>query len=292
MDEAQHGRNILVNSTQLRRLLSNLYTLTGIWAKMFDANGRDMDIRNDHSAFCAAINATAEGHARCTHCDICGAQECRSAGARGLYHYQCHAGLNVYLMPILEGGVPIAYLIFGQLLDDSASAEDHWQRVKGDLDWYNDDLEALHQKYLHLKQCPAKEISAYAEVLEALVSYIQLEGIIRSVEYTDLQKLEIYLDRHYMEPLSLQKISSDLHMGTTKLCALAKRVGDGKTVTQLISLRRVNAAKKLLVTTDNPISDVAETVGFSDYNYFTRIFKAATGMTPRSFRKTYTILPK
>lgn len=290
MDEAQHSGNLLVNSTRLRRLLSNLHTLTGIWAKIFDANGQDMDIRNDHSAFCAAINATQEGYARCQQCNVCGIRECRATEMPGLYHYRCHAGLRTYLMPIMEGGVPIAYLIFGQLLDDSAAAEEQWQQTVGHLDWYAGDLEELHQKYLQLRQCPKGEIAAFAEVLEALVSYIQLEGMIRSVEYTDLQRLEIYLDQHYMEPLSLQRISGDLHMGTTKLCALAKRISGGRTVTQLISLRRVNAAKKMLVSTECPISEVAQTVGFSDYNYFTRIFKTATGMTPRSYRKTYTIL--
>lgn len=292
MDEAQHRGNLLVNSTRLRRLLSNLHTLTGIWAKIFDANGQDMDIRNDHSAFCAAINATAAGHARCQQCDVCGIRECRATETPGLYHYRCHAGLQTYLMPIIEGGVPIAYLIFGQLLDDSASAEEQWQKAAGKFDWYTGDLEELHQKYLQLRRCPRKEITAFAEVLEALVSYIQLEGIIRAVEYTDIQRLEIYLDRHYMEPLSLQRIAGDLHMGTTKLCALAKQISGGRTVTQLISLRRVNAAKKMLSSTECPICEVAETVGFSDYNYFTRIFKAATGMTPRTYRKTYTILPK
>ena len=38
---------------------------------------------------------------------------------------------------------------------------------------------------------------------------------------------------------------------------------------------------------DAPISDVAEAVGYSDYNYFTKIFRAATGQTPSAYRKTH-----
>ena len=89
----------------------------------------------------------------------------------------------------------------------------------------------------------------------------------------------------FMEPLSLPQIAADLHMGTTKLCALAKKLSGGSTVTQLIAQRRVSAAKKLLISGDLPISVIAEEVGFSDYNYFTRIFKSVTGMSPRDFRK-------
>ena len=88
-----------------------------------------------------------------------------------------------------------------------------------------------------------------------------------------------------MEPLSLKKISSDLHMGTTKLCALAKRLSGGSTLTHVIAERRINAAKNLLIRSDAPVSAVAEEVGFSDYNYFTKIFKSLTGLTPSAFRK-------
>ena len=53
----------------------------------------------------------------------------------------------------------------------------------------------------------------------------------------------------------------------------------------MIAARRVQAAKKLLASGDLPVSAIAEEVGFSDYNYFTRIFKSQTGMSPRDFRK-------
>ena len=41
----------------------------------------------------------------------------------------------------------------------------------------------------------------------------------------------------------------------------------------------------LLTRSNLPISAVAEEVGISDYNYFTKVFRAAVGMTPRAFRK-------
>ena len=122
-------------------------------------------------------------------------------------------------------------------------------------------------------------------MVEALASYILLEGIIRSTEHSDAQRLEAYLDSHYMETLSLSQISEALNMGTTKLCSLAKSVSGGQTITQMIAQRRISAAKSLLLTGSQSISEIAEKVGFSDYNYFTRIFKSYVGMSPRDFRK-------
>ena len=43
--------------------------------------------------------------------------------------------------------------------------------------------------------------------------------------------------------------------------------------------------QRLLLREDMPISAVAEKVGFSDYNYFTKIFKAFEGITPSAYRK-------
>ena len=131
------------------------------------------------------------------------------------------------------------------------------------------------------------ELKAYSELLEALASYIQLKGMIQATEQTDLQKLERYLDEHYMEKLSLESISGELHIGRTKLCRLAKELSGGETLSHLIAQRRIGAAKALLLQNDLPISAVAEAVGISDYNYFSRVFRSVTGLTPRDFRKKW-----
>lgn len=278
------GKNVLFNNAQLIRLITNLHTLTGIWANIFDAHGRDIQIRSAHSDFCQAIKLAPGGSERCVQCDAEAVKRCRSSGNGGLYSYRCHAGLCEFLLPIYEKGEIIAYLVFGQLLDDS-SVLDQWDKALPLLSWYGDDAQQLRESFFRLKQCSQQEIDAFAEVVEALASYILLEGIIRSAEHSDAQRLETYLDNHYMEPLSLLQISQALNMGTTKLCNLAKSASGGQTITQMIAQRRVSAAKKLLLTGSQSISEIAEKVGFSDYNYFTRIFKSYVGMSPRAFRK-------
>ena len=88
-----------------------------------------------------------------------------------------------------------------------------------------------------------------------------------------------------MEKLSLESISNALHIGRTKLCRLAKELSGGHTLSFLLSQRRIEAAKGLLVQSSLPVYAVAESVGISDYNYFSRVFRSFTGVTPRDFRK-------
>lgn len=273
---------ILYNHEKLLRLVDDLQTFTGLKTSIFDGEGRDLQIARGHQEFCRLINADPEGHRRCEMCD---ARAVRSAEeARGVYRYRCHLGLCEAALPLYENGVPIAYLAFGQYLDETP-VERQWERTERALDWYAGDRKALREAFWSLRQYSFRETAAYAGILQALTAYILREGIIRSAEYTDLQRLERYLDEHYRENIPLRKIASDLHMGTTKLCALARALPGGYTVTQAVAERRVAEAKRLLLQTDAPISDVAETVGYSDYNYFTKVFRTATGQTPSAYRK-------
>ena len=53
---------------------------------------------------------------------------------------------------------------------------------------------------------------------------------------------------------------------------------------------RIQTAKELLSSTNFPISDIAYEVGFSDYSYFTKVFKEEVRCTPREFRKNNSYL--
>ena len=274
--------NVLFNSNRLSELLNNLQLLTGIWVNIFDADGKDIRLFGNASAFCQHIQADPEGRRRCEDCDARAVEKCAALGRA--YQYRCHAGLKEIVVPIYDQGVPIAYMVFGQLLDDTPQKQ-QWEATVKTLGWYGGDMLELKDAFSQIRQYSEREIKAFTEILEALTHYVLLEGMIHSAQYTDQQKLEMYIDQHYMEKLSLKQISQDLNMGTTKLCAVAKKLSGDGSVTRLISQRRVQAAKRLLLREDIPISSVAERVGFSDYNYFTKIFKAIEGVTPSAYRK-------
>ena len=276
--------NVLFNSNRLSELLNNLQLLTGIWVNIFDADGKDIRLFGNASAFCQRIQADPEGRRRCEDCDARAVERCAALGRA--YQYRCHAGLKEIVVPIYDQGVPIAYMVFGQLLDDTPQKQ-QWEATVKTLGWYGGDMLELKDAFGQIRQYSEREIKAFTEILEALTHYVLLEGMIHSAQYTDQQKLEMYIDQHYMEKLSLKQISRDLNMGTTKLCAVAKKLSGDGSVTRLISQRRVQAAKRLLLREDIPISSVAERVGFSDYNYFTKIFKAIEGVTPSAFLKTF-----
>ena len=193
-------------------------------------------------------------------------------------------GICEAIIPLYDKKNPLAYLIFGCYLDDTPIQE-QWEYTRARLDWWPGGPDALKDAFFQFRQYSPQEIQAYAETLEALSAYIQLRGMILAAEQTDAQKLALYLDEHYMEKLSLDSISRQLHIGRTKLCAIAKELSKGETLSWLIAQRRINAAKRLLLQSNLPISAVAEEVGISDYNYFSKVFRSITGTTPSAYRK-------
>ena len=55
---------------------------------------------------------------------------------------------------------------------------------------------------------------------------------------------------------------------------------------QFILKIRIDRAKELLDFTDKSIADIAESSGFQDQNYFARIFKKITGVSPTQYRNS------
>lgn len=59
----------------------------------------------------------------------------------------------------------------------------------------------------------------------------------------------------------------------------------GKTAQDHIHYALIDRAKNLLLGTSNTLSEIAYTLGFEYPQYFSKLFKQKTGMTPTEYRK-------
>lgn len=93
-----------------------------------------------------------------------------------------------------------------------------------------------------------------------------------------------YIDRNLSRPdLSLNLIARQLNHNASYLCTLFSKE-TGITLTGYIMAERIHRAQALIRNNDMRLSEVAEAVGYSDYNYFRRIFKRIMKMTPSEYR--------
>ena len=82
--------------------------------------------------------------------------------------------------------------------------------------------------------------------------------------------------------LSVIDIAQAMYVSRTVLFVRMKHIFNSSPNNYVLNTR-INYAKKLLLTTDMRVSDVAYKSGFSDPKYFSRCFKKLTGVLPKEF---------
>lgn len=94
-----------------------------------------------------------------------------------------------------------------------------------------------------------------------------------------------YVMQHFGEEnLSVTQIAEYLHFSPAYLNVLFKQEMK-VTIKQYLSNYRLERAKKLLEKDYDKITEISEKCGYANGNYFAKVFKEATGMTPAEYRK-------
>lgn len=97
-----------------------------------------------------------------------------------------------------------------------------------------------------------------------------------------------YLEDHFREDPSLLDLAEEFFVSPTYLSKRFKEKTGGN-ISQYIENLKMEHAKTMLIVSEVPVTEIALEVGYMDSNYFSRVFKKATGMTPRDFRVYYAI---
>ena len=101
-----------------------------------------------------------------------------------------------------------------------------------------------------------------------------------------LMAVHNYIDDHFSEELSLEKLSAQFYISKFYLTREYKRIY-GMTIFQHIITARINYGKKLLRFSDKSIDDIAHLCGFNDQSYFARQFKKSENTTCFAYRKMW-----
>lgn len=94
----------------------------------------------------------------------------------------------------------------------------------------------------------------------------------------------LYLEQHFRENPSLDRIASDLNYSVPHICRVFKQNYNESIVNYLTKLK-IDEALKLIELNNRSFREISDSLGFDNVAYFTRIFKKQTGMTPSAYRK-------
>ena len=126
-----------------------------------------------------------------------------------------------------------------------------------------------------------------AELLKQMLhSYCRLVRKHSMKQYSPLiQKAVTCIDAELSTNLSLQSLAKRLNVSGSYLSTtFRKETGD--TVTNYITYKRIRHAMHLLSSTGLQVQTIAQHCGILDIHYFSKLFKKATGLTPKDYRES------
>jgi two-component system response regulator YesN len=99
-----------------------------------------------------------------------------------------------------------------------------------------------------------------------------------------IKKAKLFIEENYHKDISLEDVSRIVDISSYYFSKLFKEE-TGENFIEYLTNIRIDKAKKLLQNRDMSIKNICVDTGYSDPNYFSRIFKKQVGVTPTEYRE-------
>ncbi len=125
------------------------------------------------------------------------------------------------------------------------------------------------------------------QILVFVNRFLQKRTVLEHIMIPDEKPTSLaisYINKHFAENLSLERLAKHSFVSVNQLCKLFK-THFGTTVAKYITAKRIIEAKKMLLQKKS-VAETAPLCGFSDYANFIRVFKKLVGVSPGKYGKS------
>ncbi len=169
--------------------------------------------------------------------------------------------------------------VSGVIWSEDSLAGNLMKRIAREYDSKGDASESATKAYLNALLCIITE--EFRSAAPRGSRHIDSSG------FTDLSRRIIgYLEEHYSENLSLDKLAEELGYNKTYLCK-AFHKDTAQTILDCLNRIRIRCAAEMITYSDQSLSHVAAACGFSSVNSFNRVFRKYVGISPGQCRRAY-----
>ena len=99
-----------------------------------------------------------------------------------------------------------------------------------------------------------------------------------------LERAEELIRDRALDHVDLREVATDVSVDPAHLCRTFRRLRH-RTIGDCVLGLRIQLACRALVSTAEPLSELALRLGFTDQSHLTRMFKRMTGVTPGTYRR-------
>lgn len=123
------------------------------------------------------------------------------------------------------------------------------------------------------------------ELLGRMLSMLDAAPAAPKEDMSRLRSVLQFIDRHYMEHLTLGQCAQRSGLSDSEFCRQFKRAMHCTLTGYIRQVRLQKSAAELLLHPEKSVSQIAYATGFSTTSYFISQFRAATGKTPLAYRQ-------
>jgi two-component system response regulator YesN len=147
-------------------------------------------------------------------------------------------------------------------------------------------LKPVDHKELEAAITKSKQELTKEMVYEATLQMDDSELVIFPVKYNQdsfINKLNEYLEKNYMDKIMLLNVADHLLISVSHISNKIKKTYN-MTFNSYLNRFRIQKAIEMIKDTDCPIYEISQLCGFSEYKYFSQVFKKYVGMSPRELK--------
>jgi len=261
------------NIERIKSIIDDICSITDMSISVSDTKYNTIYSHlTNRDTFCEKIQNTNVGRMKCHHSDRhmlerCAAEKCPVS-------HVCHAGVLDTVVPILKNGFVAGYIMLGRVRLEKNPSE-----ITNLLSWADDPAEIV-EHYKNLTYLSDTQLSAIIH----LISHILFENAVE-IDYDEfINYATDYIENNLSADLSVTNLCKAFNVSKNILYKKFDAVY-GCTVNEYVTKRRLQKATMLLCNTDKNIASISEEVGFYNYTYFSKLFKAHTNLSPSEYRK-------
>ena len=146
-----------------------------------------------------------------------------------------------------------------------------------------DSIYSLNEAFLRRLQAEQDLDELCMTVQEALESYRSAMFFETDKGNPYIRKALRYMSDHYSQHLELSQVAEEAGLSPSYFSTLFRQVV-GVSFREHLNRIRVEESKRLLLSTEYSLADIAVAMGFPDQSYYCKVFKKLVGLTPGKFR--------
>lgn len=231
------------------------------------------------NSYCACVKTCPQAYSRC----LAQQKKVHRKYSTGPFCGTCHAGVKEFVYPIMGDGKYMGFISVSGYRDPAGG-----QYTEALAKVYPISRARLEGAYMSLKpELPSREaldtlIAPLCRMLE--LAYLKTAAV--PVHTLALpEQVMRYIRLNHTRSITLGDICA--HFGCSRShISHSFKAHTGCHIREYLTTVRLEDARSLLHYSDLSVTEIAFSVGFSDSNYFSNVFKKYTGMSPLAYRRS------